>query len=128
MITSAALATLGLLTLSGAASAGDHRDGARFQPTSPQPIMEVVEAGGGTVTGTVGRVAARWFVLTDGEKEIPVASRGFLPEGIRTGDQITVTGGIRSGGIRADQIILQDGTAFGRDASRERHRRHAGHD
>ena len=114
------LAALGLLTLSGTASAGDHHRAHAFQPSSPQALMDVVEAGGGTLTGTVGTVAATWFVLSDGEKEIPVTSHGFLPEGIRSGDQVTVVGGIRQGGIRADWIIRQDGTAFGRHESSDR--------
>ena len=128
MLKTTALAALGLLTLSGAASADDDHHRTRLQPTSPQPIMDVVEAGGGTVAGTVATVAAKWFVLTDGEKEIPVTSHGFLPEGIQAGDQITVTGDIRRGGIRADQIIRQDGTAFGRDAFQDRSRRYADND
>lgn len=128
MLKTTALAALALLTLSGAASAGDHHRTQAFQPASPQPLMAVVEAGGGTLTGTVGTVAATWFVLSDGEKEIPVTSHGFLPEGIQSGDPITVVGGIRHGGIRADQIIRQDGTAFGRDASQDRPRRYADND
>lgn len=127
MLKTTTLAALGLLTLSGAASAGDHHRAQAFQPTSPQALMDIVEAGGGTVTGTVGTVAATWFVLSDGEKEIPVTSHGFLPDGIQAGDQITVVGSIRHGGIRADQIIRQDGTAFGRDVSPDR-RRYAAND
>lgn len=122
---SIALAALGFLTLSGAAYAGDHQ---RFQATGPQPLMDVVDAGGGTVTGTVGTVAASGFVLTDGEREIPITTHDALPEGIQAGDQITVVGGIRRGGIRAEQIIRQDGVAFGRDAFQERPRRYADKD
>lgn len=125
MLKSTALAAFGLLTLSGAAYAGDHH---RFQSTGPQPLMEVVQAGGGTVTGTVGTVAVSGFVLTDGEREIPITSHDFLPEGIQSGDQITVVGGIRRGALRAEQIIRQDGVAFGRDADQERPRRYADKD
>ncbi len=128
MFKTTALAALSLLTLSGAASAGDHYRTQAFQPASPQPIMDVVEAGGGTLTGTVGTVAATWFVLSDGERDIPVTSHDFLPQGIRPGDRITVVGGIRHGGVRADQIIRQDGTAFGRAASPDRSRRYADND
>lgn len=128
MLKSTALAALGLLILSGAASAGDHHRAQAFKPNSPQALMDVVEAGGGTVTGTVGTVAATWFVLSDGEKEIPVTSQGFLPDGIQSGDRITVVGGIRHGGIRAHQIILQDGTALGRDVAPDRPRRYADND
>ena len=120
MLKTTALAALGLLTLSGAASAGDHPRTQAFQPSSPQALMDVVEAGGGTLTGTVGTVAAKSFVLSDGAKDIPVASHGFLADGIQAGDQITVVGSIRHGGIRADQIIRQDGTAFGRHESSDR--------
>jgi cytochrome c-type biogenesis protein CcmE len=129
MLKSTTLAALGLLTLSGAAYADDdHHRPLAFQPTSPQPIMEVVEAGGGTVTGTIGTVAATWFVLNDGEIEIPVISRGFLPDGIQSGDRITVIGGIWEGAIQADQIIRQDGTAFGHDVFPDRPHRYADND
>ena len=114
MLKSTALAALGLLTLSGAAYAGDYHRNLAFQSTGPQPIMDIVEAGGGTVAGTVGTVSEMWFVLNDGEMEIPVTGDGFLPEGISSGDQSTVIGGIWQGAIQADQIIRQDGTAFGR--------------
>lgn len=120
MLKTTALAALGLLTLSGAASAGDHHH--------TQALMDVVEAGGGTLTGTVGTVAAKSFVLSDGAMEIPVTSHRFLPDGIQSGDQITVVGSIRQGGIRADQIIRQDGTSFSRDASPDRPRHYADND
>lgn len=118
MLKAVSLATLltATLAIAGTAQAGDHHRGAAIQPTSPQSIADVVKAGGGTVTGTVEKVAANWFVMTDGSNRIDVASRGFLPDGIQTGDQITVVGGVRQGAIQAGQIIRQDGTAFGRDA------------
>lgn len=130
MLKSTIIAALGFVTLSGAAYAGDHHRIRAFQSTGPEPIMNIVDAGGGTVSGTVGKVAANWFVLSDGQREIPVTSRDFLPEGIQAGDQITVVGGVRQGAIRAEQIILQDGTAFGRDAFQDRRGRHRdrGHD
>ncbi|WP_376960037.1 cytochrome c maturation protein CcmE [Azospirillum sp. A26] len=123
-------ATLLAATLAaGAANAAraddDHRRAAAVQPASPQSIAEVTKAGGGTVAGTVEKVAANWFVLTDGRDRIDVASRGFLPDGIQSGDQITVVGGVSQGAIQAGQIIRQDGTAFGRDAMRmQEGRRH----
>ena len=122
MLKSTALAAFSLLTLSGAAYAGDYHRNLAFQPTGPQPIMDIVEVGGGTVAGTVGTVSEMWFVLNDGEMEIPVTGDGFLPEGIRSGDQITVIGGIWQGAIQADQIIRQDGTAFGAAAGKCHHR------
>lgn len=120
MLKAAILATLLAATLgAGAARADDdHRRAAAVQPASPQSIAEVTKAGGGTVSGTVEKVAANWFVLTDGRDRIDVASRGFLPDGIQSGDQITVVGGVSQGAIQAGQIIRQDGTAFGRDAMR----------
>lgn len=127
----ATLLTATLATAGTAAFAGDHHRTATFQPTSPQPIADVVKAGGGTVTGTVEKVAANWLVMTDGSDRIDVASRGFLPDGIQTGDQITVVGGVRQGAIQAGQIIRQDGTAFGRDAMGKhegRHGRDDGHE
>ena len=131
MLKAVSLAALLAATLAtGAAWAGDHRR-ADVQPASPQPIADVLKAGGGTVTGTVEKVAANWFVLTDGRDRIDVASRGFLPDGIRSGDQITVVGGVRQGAIQAGQIIRQDGTAFGRDAMQKhegRHGRDNGHE
>ncbi|MCM8736188.1 hypothetical protein M5E06_18805 [Azospirillum sp. A1-3] len=124
----AALLTATLATAGTAAFAGDHHRGAAIQPTSPQPIADVVKAGGGTVTGTVEKVAANWFVMTDGSDRIDVASRGFLPDGIQSGDQITVVGGVRQGAIQAGQIIRQDGTAFGRDAMGKHEGRRHGRD
>lgn len=127
-------ATLLAATLAaGAARADDdHRRAAMVQPASPQSIAEVTKAGGGTVAGTVEKVAANWFVLTDGRDRIDVASRGFLPDGIQSGDQITVVGGVRQGAIQAGQIIRQDGTTFGRDALRmqdgRRHGDEKGHE
>ncbi|PGH56732.1 hypothetical protein CRT60_17685 [Azospirillum palustre] len=120
MLKAALLATLLAATLgAGAARADDdHRRAAAVQPASPQSIAEVTKAGGGTVSGTVEKVAANWFVLTDGRDRIDVASRGFLPDGIQSGDQITVVGGVSQGAIQAGQIIRQDGTAFGRDVLR----------
>ena len=124
----AALLTATLATAGTAAFAGDHHRGAAIQPTSPQPIADVVKAGGGTVTGTVEKVAANWFVMTDGSDRIDVASRGFLPDGIQSGDQITVVGGVRQGAIQAGQIIRQDGTVFGRAAMGKHEGRRHGHD
>ena len=128
MLKAVTLATLLTATLTTAALAGDHHRTAAFQPTSPQPITDVVKAGGGTVTGTVEKVAANWFVMTDGSDRIDIASRGFLPDGIRTGDQITVVGGVRQGAIQASQIIRQDGTAFGRDTMGKHEGRRHGRD
>jgi len=127
MLKAATLAALLAATLAaGAARADDdhHRRAAAVLPASPQSIAEAVKAGGGTVAGTVEKLAANWFVLTDGRDRIDVASRGFLPDGIRSGDQITVVGGVRQGTIQAGQIIRQDGTAFGRDALRMQDGRH----
>ncbi|KAA0571055.1 hypothetical protein FZ983_33695 [Azospirillum sp. B21] len=124
MSKTAIVAVLAALTLSGAAHAGDrHRDRA-FQATGPQPIAELLKVGGGTATGTVGRVAANWFVLNDGQTEIDVTNHDVLPEGIQTGAPITVVGAVRHGAIQASRIIRDDGTAFGGDAFQERGRRH----
>ena len=128
MLKAVTLATLLTATLTTAALAGDHHRTAAFQPTSPQSIADVVKAGGGTVTGIVEKVAANWFVMTDGSDRIDIASRGFLPDGIRTGDQITVVGGVRQGAIQASQIIRQDGTAFGRDTMGKHEGRRHGRD
>ncbi|WP_042444123.1 hypothetical protein [Azospirillum sp. B510] len=116
------------LTIAGTAWAGDHHRGAAIQPAGPQPIAEVMKAGGGTVTGTIEKMAANWFVLNDGTDRIDVASRGFLPDGIQSGDRITVVGGVRQGAIQAGQIIRQDGTAFGRDATGTGEGHRHGHD
>lgn len=131
MLKAATLAALLAATFAaGAARADDddHRRATAVQPSSPQSIAEAVKAGGGTVAGTVETVAANWFVLTDGRDRIDVASRGFLPDGIQSGDQITVVGGVRQGAIQAGQIIRQDGTAFGRDALRMQEGRRHGHE
>ncbi|MBP2229450.1 hypothetical protein J2847_002749 [Azospirillum agricola] len=110
--TAALLAALAALTLSAAARADDDRR-AR-QPGGPQPVIEVLKAGGGTVSGTIGSLAANRFVLNDGRDEIDVASRAPLPEGLNAGDPITVVGKFDDGVLRPRQIIRQDGTAFGR--------------
>jgi cytochrome c-type biogenesis protein CcmE len=120
MLKITALTALATLALSGTAYAGDHHRTQTFQPTSPQPIIDVLKAGGGTVSGTVGTVAANWFVLNDGRDEIDVTSRGFLPEGIQSGSPITVVGGVRQGALQASQIIRDDGTAFGRNTFQDR--------
>lgn len=126
MLKTSLIAAATLLTLAAVApvQAGErHRDQDRhaaFQPSAPQPIAEVVKAGGGTVSGAVQSVAATWFTVTDGRDAITVANRGFLPEGIETGAPITVVGGVHQGAIHAAQIIRDDGTSFGRDALRGR--------
>jgi len=124
MLKAAAIAALAALTLSGAAHAGDHHRHAAQQPTGPQPIADVLKAGGGTVAGTVDTVNATWFVLTDGQNRIDVTSRGFLPDGLQAGNPVTVVGRVRHGAIQASQIIRDDGTAFGQDRFRDRR----GHD
>lgn len=128
MLRTLALAAIAATTISSAAQADDHRRAAAVQPTGPQPIVDVLKAGGGTATGTVGKVAANWFVLNDGRDEIDVTSRDLLPEGLQTGDQVTVVGGIRQGALQAGQIIRQDGIAFGRDAFQDRGGSHHGRD
>jgi cytochrome c-type biogenesis protein CcmE len=120
MLKTAALATLAALALSGAAQAGDHHRHAAVQPTGPQPITDVMRAGGGTVTGTVAKLNATWFVLDDGQSAIDVTSRGFLPDGLQAGSPVTVVGRVRHGAIQASQIIRDDGTAFGQDRFRDR--------
>lgn len=123
MLKTLVLAALAV-SVTGIAHAGDHRRDRAMEPTGPQPIVDVLKAGGGTVTGTVGKVAANWFVLTDGRDEIDVTGRGLLPADLRAGERITVVGGVRQGAIRAGQIIREDGTAFGRDTFRDRRDHH----
>ncbi len=113
MLKTATFAALTLTLVAGTAQAGDHhrRDHAA---TAPQPIAEVMAAAGGTTTGTISKVAATWFTLNDGRDQIDVTTKGFLPEGLQPGRQVTVTGGMRQGAIRASQIIRDDGMAFDR--------------
>ncbi|AWB07953.1 hypothetical protein A6A40_23205 (plasmid) [Azospirillum humicireducens] len=120
----AIVAVLAALTLSGAAHAGDRHRDRTFQTTGPLPIAEILKAGGGIATGTVGRVAANWFVLNDGRTEIDVTSHDLLPEGIQAGAPITVVGAVRHGSIQASRIIRDDGTAFGSDVFQDRGHRH----
>jgi len=117
MLRTTLIGALALMTLTGAAQADDHRRWAAV-PGGPQPIADVLQAGGGTAAGTVSKVAATWFVLDDGRDRIDVTTKGLLPEGLQPGQQVTVVGGVRQGAIRASQIIRDDGSAFGRDASR----------
>jgi cytochrome c-type biogenesis protein CcmE len=119
-------ATAALATLAAVApvQAGErHRDEGRHaaaQASAPQPITDVLKAGGGTVSGTVQSVAATWFAVNDGRDVIAVDNRGLLPEGIETGAPITVVGGVHQGAIHAAQIIRDDGSSFGRDVLRGR--------
>lgn len=107
------LAALATLTLSATAQADDDHRWVR-QPSGPQPIIEVLKAGRGTVTGIIGPITANRFVLNDGRDEIDVASHGPLPEGINAGDRVTVVGKVDDGAFKPRQIIRQDGAAFGR--------------
>lgn len=106
------LAALAFAMTAGAARAGDHH-GFRAAGSGPQSIAELMGAGGGTATGTVSKVAATWFTITDGRDRMDVTTKGFLPEGLQPGQQVTVVGGMRQGALRASQIIRDDGTAFG---------------
>lgn len=112
-----------LALIAGTAQAGDHHRRDRGAVAgAPQPIAELTNTGAGTTTGTVSKVAATWFTMNDGRDQIDVTTRGFLPEGLQPGQQVTVTGGMRGGAIRASQIIRDDGTVFGRgEMRRERH-------
>ncbi len=112
-----ALAALALAALAGTAHADDDRRWTAAL-SGPQPIIDVLKAGGGTTAGTVSKVAATWFTLTDGRDQIDVTTKGFLPEGLEAGQQVTVVGGVRQGAIRASQVIREDGSAFGRDVNR----------
>lgn len=124
------LSLTGLSLTGSAALAGEH-SASRITAGAPQPIAEVTAAGGGTTTGTVAKMAATWFTLTDGRDRIDVTTKGFLPEGLQTGQQVTVTGGMRQGAIRASQIVREDGAAFGRGTDRRdqegRERHHERH-
>lgn len=83
------------------------------QETAPQSITDVLRVGSGTVVGSVTAVGAKWFTVSDETGQTDVTVGGFLPEGIRKDDPITVTGRARHGGLRASEIILADGTAHG---------------
>ncbi|WP_448192661.1 cytochrome c maturation protein CcmE domain-containing protein [Azospirillum sp. sgz301742] len=119
MLKTVTFAAAALALAAGAAQAGDHHGRDRGAAAgAPQPIAELTAAGGGTTIGTVSKVAANWFTMSDGRDQIDVTTKGFLPEGLQPGQQVTVTGGMRQGAIRASQIIRDDGTAFGRGADR----------
>ncbi|MGQ9367091.1 cytochrome c maturation protein CcmE [Azospirillum sp. ST 5-10] len=127
MLKTLPLAALALALAAGAAQAGDHHR-SRVAAGAPQPIADVAAAGAGTTTGTVSKVAATWFTMSDGRDQIDVTTKGFLPEGLQPGQQVTVTGGVRQGAIRAGQIIRDDGTAFGCCADRQRREGRDRHD
>lgn len=121
MLKTATFAALTLALAAGTARADDYHRRDRAA-TAPQPISEVTAAAGGTTVGTVSKVAATWFTLSDGRDQVDVTTKGFLPEGLQPGQQITVTGSMRQGAIHASQIIRDDGMAFGRgEMRRERH-------
>lgn len=124
MLKTVTFAAVALALAVGAAQAGDHHGGDRGATAvgAPQPIAELTAASAGTTTGTVSKVAANWFTMSDGRDQIDVTTKGFLAEGLQPGQQVTVTGGMRQGAIRASQIIRDDGTALGRgEMRRERH-------
>ncbi|TWA72959.1 hypothetical protein FBZ82_102561 [Azospirillum brasilense] len=101
-------AAVAALLLSGSADAGEgHR---KVQAASPQPVTEVMRAGGGTVSGTVTAVGATWMTIQDDSARADVTVRGLLPEGIAPGAPITVTGPVRKGELVASEIILADGS------------------
>lgn len=116
--TATTIVALTLALAAGAAQAGEHHRHDRAA-TAPQPIAEVTAAAGGTTTGTISKLAATWLTLSDGRDQIDVTTKGFLPEGLQPGQQVTVTGGMRQGAIRANQIIRDDGMAFGRSEMRQ---------
>ncbi|MGR0187320.1 cytochrome c maturation protein CcmE [Azospirillum aestuarii] len=101
-------AAFAALLLSGSANAGE-RDHA-VQPSSPQPVADVLRTRGGTVSGTVAAVGATWMTIQDDSARTDVTVRGFLPAGIEPGAPITVTGRARKGGMVASEIVLADGS------------------
>ena len=101
----------GLVLGGGAAHAGQRHS--PVQASAPQPIAEVLRAGSGTVVGSVTAVGATWFTVSDGSGRADVTVRGFLPEGIRKDNQITVVGRARHAGLMASEIILADGSSLG---------------
>lgn len=117
------LLTAGLAAplLLGAGPAAAEWGHAPVQPAAPQPIAAVMTAGAGTVAGSVTRVGATWFAVNDGTGEVRVGGHGLLPEGIRAGDPITVTGRARQDGLMAHQIVLADGSAQTTKATKKSH-------
>ncbi|CAO3381267.1 cytochrome c maturation protein CcmE [Azospirillum argentinense] len=101
-------AAFAALLLAGPADAGERQHA--VQAASPQPVAEVLRAGGGTVSGTVAAVGATWMTVQDDSARMDVTVRGLLPEGIAPGAPITVTGPVRKGGLVASEIILADGS------------------
>lgn len=101
-------AAFAALLLSGPADAGERHH--TVQAASPQPVAEVLRAGGGTVSGSVAAVGVTWMTVQDGSGRTDVTMRGFLPEGVQPGAPITVTGRVRKGGLVASEIILVDGS------------------
>lgn len=101
-------AAVAALLLSGPADAGERQH--TVQAASPQPVAEVLRTGSGTVSGTVAAAGATWMTVQDDSARTDVMVRGLLPEGIKPGAPITVTGRVRNGGLMASEIILADGT------------------
>ena len=88
----------------------------------------MLDAGRGTLAGSVTAVGANWLTVSDGTGQADVTVRGFLPEGIRPNDPVTVAGRTRHGRFMASQIILADGTAHGVAGKGQRHARAADRD
>ncbi len=112
----------------GAGTAYADRKHSPVQASAPQPIAVVLDAGRGTVAGSVTAVGANWLTVSDGTGQADVTVRGFLPEGIRPNDPVTVTGRTRHGKFVASQVILADGTAHGAIGKGERQARADDHD
>ncbi|CAO3403931.1 cytochrome c maturation protein CcmE [Azospirillum palustre] len=83
------------------------------QASAPQPIADVLNAGGGTVVGSVTAAGSNWLTVSDESAQTNVTVRDALPEGIHQGDPITIVGRVRHGGLMASEIILADGTWYG---------------
>lgn len=100
-------------TMLGAGVVHADRKHPAVQPSAPQPIAEVLRAGGGTVVGAVTERGANWLTIEDGSARVDVTTGHFLPEGVRKDDPITVIGRAWRGGLMASEIILADGTSHG---------------
>jgi len=79
--------------------------------TPPQMrVVDLLMLGEGTVAGTVTRVGAKYFSFSDGQQTVDVSSKEFVFDGLKEGDQLTVTGTASHGTLKPTDILRADGT------------------
>jgi hypothetical protein len=77
----------------------------------PRSVAEVKADGAGTIIGTVAGRLEEGFTLTDGAGEVPVRSEHLALDAVKPAETVTVTGMMKEGALRPEQVVREDGTA-----------------